>query len=108
MTLPVPNQQAAIADVKAPDGSSIGKAYLIAPWNAFFQQITQRAPAVIAAAISPFTPNANGTVIITGATTISLKRGVTVINLTGQRIIPVSIGDIISWTGVATVQFLGA
>jgi len=99
MTLPVFNLSAPMVDKN-------GK--LLSPWNSFFQQLTQPAPAVAAVSASPFTANANGTVILTGATTIALIRGQTIINLTGQRIIPISIGDTVSWTGPATVQFLGA
>ena len=108
-TLPVPNQQSAIANVKGPNGKVIGQAFLIPPWNSWFQQFSQKAPAVADVATpSPFTANANGTLILTAATTIALTRGTVTIDLTGQRIIPISIGDSISWTGPATLQFLGA
>lgn len=99
MTQPVPNLGAKLVDAMG---------YLIPPWNSFFQQLVQRAPAVAVVPASPFTANANGTVILTGATTISLTRGTVAISLTGQRIIPISVGDTVAWTGPATVQFLGA
>ena len=103
MTLPVPNMQAALARVKG------GMAYLVPPWNSFFQQFVQPAPAVSNVATSPFTANANGTVIFTGgAPVITLTRGTDNIVLTGQRIIPISVGDTITWVGATTVQFLGA
>lgn len=103
MTLPVPNLQAAIAEGKG------GKVYVIPPWNSFFQQFVQQAPDVADITLpSPFTANANGTVILTGAATVDLTRGLVTINLNGERIIPVRIGDTVSWTGAATVQFLGA
>lgn len=100
MTLPVPNINAPLVD-------KLGK--LLPPWNSFFQQFVQKAPAVAnVTSPSPFTANANGTVILIGATTISLTRGSIIIDLTGEKIIPVSVGDTVSWTGPATVQFLGA
>lgn len=99
MTSPVPNMQAPLVD-------KAGK--LLSPWNSFFQQLVQQAPAVASVTLpSPFTANANGKVILTGAATIDLTRGDDTINLNGQRIIPVRIGDTVSWTGAAVVQFLG-
>ena len=103
MTRPVLNLNAPIGEVR------FNKVYLLPPWNSFFQQFVQQAPAVQnITSGSPFQANQNGTVILTSATTVSLTRGTTTISLTGERIIPVSIGDIVSWTGAATVQFLGA
>lgn len=100
MTLPVPNLQARLVD-------AAGK--LIPPWNTWFSQFSREAPAVVDfSSTNPLTANANGTVILTGALTVTLTRGTTIINLNGQRIIPVSIGDTVSWTGPAMVQFLGA
>jgi hypothetical protein len=99
MTLPVPNMQAPLV---GKDGR------LLSPWNSFFQQLVQQAPDVSPVTDpSPFTANANGTVILTGAATVNLTRGNVIINLNGERIIPVRIGDTVSWTGAATVQFLG-
>src|SRR5258708_1131471 len=81
---------------------------VIPPWNTFFQQFTQKASAVVdVIASSPYTPNVRGNVIIIGAATITLTRGIININLTGQKIIPMGIGDTLSWTGSPTVQFLG-
>lgn len=100
MTLPVPNLGARFVD-------KFG--YLIPPWNSWFQQFSQRAPAVAPVTANPFTANANGNLIIKGATTITFTRGTINISLTGQIIIPISVGDTVSWTGVPTsVQFLGA
>lgn len=100
MTRPVPNLQARLVD-------KLG--FIIPPWNAFFQQLVQQAPEVATVSTtSPFTANASGTVIITG-TTIVLTRGLVSIALgTGQRIIPISIGDTVSWATASAVQFLGA
>lgn len=108
MTLPVPNLQAPLVTVKDSKGNVIGTGTLIPPWNSFFQQLVQPAPAVASVTQNPFTANAKGTIILTGATTITLIRGTVHISLTGQRIIPISIGDTVSWTGPATAQFLGA
>ena len=100
MTLPLPNMLAPLVD-------KAGK--ILSPWNSFFQQLVQPAPAVATVTLpSPFTTNSNGTVILTGAVTVDLIRGADTINLNGQRIIPIRIGDSVAWTGPATVQFLGA
>jgi hypothetical protein len=109
MTRPVPNLLAPIVTVKDRSGKvEIGKGTIVPPWNSWFQQFTQPAPAVIAVVLTPFTANSVGTVIITGATTVTLTRGISVFNVTGQMIIPISIGDELSWTGPATVSFLGS
>lgn len=103
MTNPLPNQQSALVKIAG------GLGFIIPPWNSFFQQLTQKAPAVAAVTLNPFTANANGTLIIKGATTITLTRGLISISLTGQIQVPISIGDTVSWTGVPTsIQFLGA
>ena len=97
----LPNMLAPLVDPKT------GK--IVAPWNTFFQQLVQAAPAVKAITLSPFTANVAGVVIFTGgAPVITLTRGTTNITLTGQRIIPISVGDMITWVGATTVQFLGA
>lgn len=102
MTLPVPNTNSPIGNIKG------DKVYLIPPWNSFFQQFTQQAPAIQTVTQNPFTANQNGTVIVaSGATTTLLTRGTTTINLgAGQKIIPVSIGDTITTDGMS--QFLGS
>lgn len=103
MTTPLPNMRQPIAQIID------GLGYLRPPWNSFFQQFVQPAPAVSNVTNSPFTANANGTVIFTGvAISIVLTRGNSNIDITGQRIIPISIGDTLTWTGSPTVQFLGA
>lgn len=105
MTRPVLNLNAPIGEVR------FNKVYLLPPWNSFFQQFVQQAPAIqdVTAMGSPFQANQNGTVIVQGAATTTLARGLVSISLgAGQNIIPVSIGDVVSWTGGATVRFLGA
>lgn len=104
MTQLVPNTQSPIVTVTDSKGNVIGTGKLIPPWNSFFQQFTQAAPAAVKAT-SPYTPNVKGALILTGASAISLTRGSVTISLTGQRIIPLSIGDTVSWTG-GTAQFL--
>lgn len=107
MTQAVYSTQSAIVTVKNAQGVVIGSGYIIPPWNSFFQQFTQNAPAVAAVNQNPFTPNANGTLILKGAATITLTRGDANISLTGQIIIPMGIGDSVSWTGAGVGQFLG-
>lgn len=99
MTRPVPNTNAPMVDKS-------GK--IIPPWNSFFQQFVQNAPAIQTVTQNPFTANQNGTIIVnSAATATSLTRGSITINLgAGQKIIPVSIGDTITTDG--TSQFLGS
>lgn len=81
---------------------------IIPPWNSFFQQFTQNASAASIPPASPFTSNTQGNLIFTtGAPAITLERGPLVLTLTGQKIIPVSVGDTVTWVGAATVHFLG-
>jgi hypothetical protein len=79
------------------------------PWNSWFQQFSQQAPAIVDVSTnSPFRANSNGTLILNGSGAIVLTRGATTINLAGASVvIPISIGDIVSWAG-GTVNFLGA
>lgn len=108
MTLPVPSTNSPLVKVVDSTGKVIGTGTIIPPWNSFFQQFSQIAPAVSAVTQNPFTANANGNLIIKGASTITLTVGTVDIVLTGQEIIPIRIGYTVSWTGKATVQFLGA
>jgi len=98
----LPNMLAPLVDVKT------GK--VIPPWNTFLQQLVQAAPAVQdISTSSPFTANVAGVVIFTGGTpVITLTRGTVNITLTGQRIIPIAVGDTLTWASAITVQFLGA
>ena len=104
-TRPVPNTKSPIA------ASSDGKilVYVQQVWSQWFQQFTQQAAAAIdVSGDSPYQANQNGTVIITGGTGIELTRGTTTINLAnGQAIIPISIGDTVTWA-TGTVKFLGS
>jgi hypothetical protein len=118
MTKTFPNMLAPLVNVKGSDGKMIGQGFVIPPWNSWFQQFSQ-APAgvaVITAGGSPFsyTPNDQGTVIISGGTVsnISLIRGTTTIPLftstAAPRSVTVSIGDtvIITYSVKPTIQFL--
>ena len=99
MTNPVLNLNAPLVD-------KTGK--VIPPWNSFFQQFTQTAPAVSSVTQNPFTANAIGKVVILGAATITLTRGNVSRLVSGEKIIPISIGDTLSWTGAPTsVEFWG-
>ena len=98
MTQPVLNISSPLVDIKT------GK--VIPPWNSFFQQFTQTAPAVSSVTQNPYTANTIGKLIIIGATTITITRGDVSTVISGVKIIPISIGDTVSWTGSPTsVQF---
>lgn len=102
-----------VVNINAPLGKvdDKGLVRLVSPWIQFFQQFVQKAAAVISVPVGGagnYTPNQNGTVIITG-TGIKLIRGSVTINLTnGQCVIPISIGDEVSWTTASALQFLGS
>ncbi len=92
---PLPNLISRIAD-------AAGK--LQKPWNQFLQQFVQ-APPNFKAIVSPYTAVEPGFVVITGGAAITLTRGAISITLTGQRIIPVSINDIVT-SPSGTLQFI--
>ena len=100
-TRPVPSIVSPIVDLLT------GK--LTGPWALFFQQFVQKAPTIIdISALSPYTANQLGTIIITGGSGFHLIRGNVNIALAGtQLIIPINIGDTIVWAS-GTVKFLGA
>lgn len=106
-----------VPNLLAPLVDKMGK--VIPPWNSFFQQFTQKAPATVEITVgaSPFSYQANviGTVIVRGGTvsSIVLIRGdVTianpVIDFTGALSVLVSIGDIvkITYSSIPTIKFL--
>lgn len=115
MTQPVLNLNSPFGEVKK-DARGRLVAYLIAPWNSFFQQFVQPAPAVATVEVtsSPFkfTPNSNGNLIVSGGvvSSISLMRGNDTIDLTGEKIIPTAINDTVSitYSSPPSVKFLGA
>ncbi len=101
MTRPVPNLGSALVD-------KLGK--VIPPWNAWFQQFSQNAPAAVSIPTltgSPYQANKVGTVFIDTGTVVKLTRGLIIIILgAGSFIIPIGIGDIVSWSSAASVKFL--
>lgn len=111
-TRPVPNSQSPLA--ATPDGKI--KVYLITPWTQFFQQFVQKAAAALAVIPtgSPFdyTPNQNGNIYVNGGTVsnVSIIRGLDTLDVTGQKLTPIGIGDTmrITYTVAPTVKFLGS
>jgi hypothetical protein len=91
----LPNTLAPIAD-------AVGR--ILAPWTSYLQQFTQAPPNIMPVVVtaSPFAYKVQepGSVTVTGGTVsvILLTRGSISINLTGQKIIPVSINDTITVT----------
>lgn len=87
---------------------------IVKPWIQYLQQFTSAPPAVmpVSVGISPFSYEAAepGQVSISGGTVskINLIRGNVVIDVTGLKLIPVSISDTVQvFFGVApTIQFL--
>jgi len=104
----LPNLNAPLVDIQT------GKC--VPPWNSFFQQFGSPPSGVtntiVGASPFAFTPNVNGTVIISGGTVslITLTRGTVVINIatstTNPVIIPISIADTITvtWSVKPTIQ----
>lgn len=91
-----------------------GKGLIASPWNFYLQQFTQAPPNIL-----PVTPNISpssyqavepGVIAVTGGTVsaIALKRGVITIDVTGQKLIPVSINDIVevTYSVLPTIQFI--
>lgn len=96
----------------SPFVSRVGR--ILNPWIQYLQQFTQAPPNFMAATVSasPFSYTAKepGFIIITGGTisAVHLIRGSININLTGQKIIPVSINDtvITTYSVLPTIQFI--
>lgn len=116
LTIPLPRLDSPIARVEISiNGRRIeGQAYIVPPWNNYFQQFAQNAPGTIDIELtaSPFsiTPNALGSLIIIGGTIseIFLIRGTASIDLTGEKIIPIRLTDTvqITYSDAPTVTFL--
>lgn len=111
---PLPNMRAPLVSVKSPEGKEIGKGYLIDPWNGYFQQFGQVAPAptaVTGASPLSYKANTKGNLFVIGGTVsnILLIRGNGTFDLTGEKIIPISIGDIVrvTYSVAPTMTFLG-
>ena len=111
-TRPVPNTSSPIGQVIG----NKGLVYLISPWMNFWQQFVQKAAAIFSITVgtSPFsyTPNQNGHVAVSGGnvSAIALIRGTVSIDVTGIKLIPVSIGDTIkvTYSVLPTIQFVGS
>lgn len=109
--LPVPNLNAPLVDMV------LGR--VLRPWNNFFMQFTQDAPAVndILVTGSPlsFTTSSGGTLSVVGGTvsSIVIVRGQVTIPVASSTVdpvlVPLSIGDtaIIIYSVAPTVRFLG-
>lgn len=112
---PLPNMVAPIVIVKNKEGKELGKGFILDPWNSYFQQFGQVAPtaaAVTGASPFSYTANTKGNFFVIGGTVsnISLTRGTDVLNVTGEKIVPISIGDTITvtYSVLPSMKFLGA
>ncbi len=102
---PLPNTLANFVD-------KAGK--VIKPWIQYLQQFTQAPPAImtITVSASPFSYTAKepGYVSVAGGvvSAIALTRNTVVIDMTGVKLIPVSINDIVTvtYTGLPTMKFI--
>jgi hypothetical protein len=111
-TRPVPNTQSALAST----ADNKIRVFLITPWTQFFQQFVQKAAAAVPVIPdgSPFfyTPNQNGNVHVNGGTVsnLSIIRGLDTLDVTGQKLLPLGIGDTlrITYTIAPTIKFLGS
>ena len=104
----LPNLNAPLVDIKT------GKC--VPPWNTFFSQFGSPPAGVtnVVVGTSPFsfTPNINGSIVISGGTVslITLTRGATIITIATSTanpiVIPISIADtiIVTWTVKPTIQ----
>lgn len=105
MNLPLPNMRSPLVDK---DGR------ILAPWNSFFQQLTQQPEAISNIVVGPspflFTANNVGQVFIRGGTVslVQFIRGTTIIDMLLVREILVSIGDTIriTYSVLPTIQFV--
>lgn len=105
--IPLPSQ---LAPLVTPNGK------ILRPWTQYLQQFTQAPPNIMSIVVSasPFVYQVKepGSVAITGGTVsgITLTRGIISINLTGSKIIPVSINDVVTiiYSVLPTIQFIPA
>lgn len=87
---------------------------LLAPWIQYLQQFTQAPPNFVTLTVGPspfsYIVKEPGNLIITGGaiSAVALVRGSIGINLVGQRIVPVSIQDTVTFTYTIkpVVQFI--
>lgn len=77
---------------------------LIAPWNFYLQQFTQAPPNIAAIPVGPspfsYTAKEPGNVSVTQGTVtaVTLTRGQLIIDVSGQKLIPVAIEDTVTVT----------
>lgn len=103
--IPLPNTM-------SPFVGKMGK--IIAPWIQYLQQFTQAPPTIldIIPDGSPFeyTAKEPGLVAVAGGTVsaIGLTRGLVTISVTGVKLIPVSINDVVevTYSVLPTIQFI--
>jgi hypothetical protein len=96
MSLPVVNLQSALVNAKG---------IILEPWIQFFQQFVQKPTAASAQSVNAsYTAKEPGSLSVVGGTALQITRGSTTVAVTGN-FIPVEIGDVVSWTGGATVVF---
>lgn len=87
---------------------------VISPWIQYLQQFTQAPPTILAVVPngSPFSYTAKepGLVAVSGGTVsaISLTRGVVTIDVTGVKLIQVSINDVVevTYSVLPTIRFI--
>lgn len=85
---------------------------ILRPWIQYLQQFTTAPPAFmpITVGASPFSYTAKepGNVYIDSSTAILLTRGIVSIDLTGLKIVPVSINDIVTvtYSGLPVIKFI--
>ena len=93
--IPVPNRYAPFVDQLK---------RIVSPWSDYLQQFTQAPPTMLELDVgaSPYAYQAKepGLVAVIGGTVsaITLTRGSDTINVTGQRLVPVSIQDTVTIT----------
>lgn len=103
--IPLPNKNNSFVDNK-------GK--IQRPWDSYLQQFTQAPPKIMTVIVgaTPFayTVKEPGMVSVTGGTitTIVLSRGTDTIDVTGTKLIPVSINDVVTvdYTVLPTIKFI--
>jgi hypothetical protein len=87
---------------------------LLSPWNFYLQQFVQAPPNIIDVTVgtSPYNYQAEepGNISITGGTVsaITLFRGLLNVDVTGQKLIPVAINDVVrvTYSVLPTIKFL--
>lgn len=84
------------------------------PWNSYLQQFTQAPPNILSITVgtspSEYTAVEPGFIAVAGGTVsaISLTRGAISIDVTGVKLIPVAIADVVAvtYSVLPTIQFI--